>query len=385
MGINPEQRDAPTRTIVYVTDGLSPWVIGGMQTVARRHIGWLVEAGYHVTVVHGMAEDVQIDGLDMIRIPWPSSGRVGRLSPWKYANELRRFSRDVGNVIDQVSPALVYGEGPVLTDYLARPRATRVPTVFHPHGLEMYQHMGSRFLDLRVRPLRGLMRLHAMKSDQVISQGGRLTAILQSDLGVPPEKLAHIPNCLPYDFPKASVPRTAQKRRFLFVGRPERRKGLHLLLDIFRGFSKGATLDVAGSTGESIDQRENVVFHGVVREKDMLVSLFDQCDYLVMPSSAEGMATVLLEALGRAMPVIATDVGATRDLVLAGRTGWLVAAGDRSALTTALRAADNLDDHSYAAMSRRAIDITSGEFSPETVRKRFLALIAAETNDSGDQ
>lgn len=371
--------------IVYVTDGLSPWVIGGMQTVARRHIGWLVEAGYPVTVVHGMAEDVHIDGLDMIRIPWPSSGRVGRLSPWKYANELRRFSRDVGNVIDQVSPALVYGEGPVLTDYLARPRAARVPTVFHPHGLEMFQHMGSRILDLRVRPLRSLMRLHSMKSDRVISQGGRLTGILKADLCVPLEKLAHIPNCLPHDFPEESAPRTAQKRRFLFVGRPERRKGLHLLLDIFRGLSKGATLDVVGSTGESIDQTGNVVFHGAVREKDVLVSLFDQCDFLVVPSSAEGMATVILEALGRAMPVIATDVGATRDLVQAGKTGWLVAAGDRDALATALLAAGDLDDDAYAAMSRRALSLATGEFSPEAVRKRFLALIAAETNDCGDK
>ena len=38
-------------SIVYVTDGVSPWVVGGMQAVSRRHISWLSEAGYRVTVV----------------------------------------------------------------------------------------------------------------------------------------------------------------------------------------------------------------------------------------------------------------------------------------------------------------------------------------------
>lgn len=367
-----------------MTDGLSPWVIGGMQTVARRHVGWLVDAGYHVTVVHGMDEDVQIDGLDMMRVPWSRTVRLGRLNPWKYANELRLFSNGVAKVIDRVAPALVYGEGPVLADYLARTRAARVPTVFHPHGLEMFQRLGSRILDLRVRPLRGLMRMHGMKSDRVISQGGRLTAILRSDLGVPEKNLTHVPNCLPLDFPEASAPRTAQKRRFLFVGRAERRKGLHLLLDSFRGLSPGATLDVVGSTGVGKDHQGNVIFHGPVREKDVLVSLFDRCDYLVVPSYSEGMATVILEALGRAMPVIATDVGATRELVYPSKTGWLITAGDSRALSTALRQACELDGASYQSMSNAALQLINGAYSQDRVRQCFLDLMRSVLADEVD-
>ena len=373
------------RKIVYVTDGLSPWVIGGMPTVARRHVAWLVDAGCDVTVAHGMARDVHIAEVDMIRIPWPHSAYPGKLNPWKYANELRRFSRAVSAVIDRLSPALVYAEGPLLADYLARPRVARAPVVFHPHGLEMFQDMGSRVLNLRARPLRALTRQHAAQSDRVVTQGGQLTRILADDLGVTHERMAYVPNCLPRDFPAAAAARAAQRRRYLFVGRPVWRKGLRLLLGAFRRLAPGATLNVVGAGRGGMRQQGNVIFHGAVREKPVMVDLFDRCDFLVVPSFSEGMATVILEAFGRALPVIATDVGATRELVAPEKTGWLIQPGDRDALGRALRAAGDLDDEAYAAMSRAALHVATGEFSPEQVGARFLAVIAALLDDTPRQ
>lgn len=361
--------------IVYVTDGLSPWVIGGMQTVARRHVEWLIDGGFEVTVVHGMTEEVALDGVHMIRVPWPRSNWAAKLNPLKYANELRRFSRGVSTVIDRVSPALVYAEGLVLSDYLTRPRASRVPTVFHPHGLEIFQDLGSKLLNFRVRPLRSLIRQHAARSDSVVTQGGKLTRILADTLDVAAERLVYVPNCLPLGFPEASAPRTAQRRRYLFVGRPERRKGLHLLLDAFSELAPGATLDVVGSDEVRKPLCGNVTFHGAVRDKSALVSLFDSCDVLVMPSLSEGMATVILEAFGRAMPVIATDVGATRELVLPGKTGWLIPPGDRDELRRALRSAGKIDDAGYAEMSRAALQIVTDGFSSQNVSMQFLAVI----------
>ena len=371
--------------IIYVTDGLSPWVIGGMQTVARRHVEWLVSEGYKVSVIHGMTEEMKLDGIHMIRVPWPRSALLSRLNPWKYANELRKFSRGVSAVIDRVSPNLVYAEGPVLSDYLTRPRTAQVPTVFHPHGLEMFQNMGSRVLEMRVRPLRSLVRQHAARSDRVVTQGGLLTRILTNTLDVDAERLAYVPNCLPRDFPKACAPRTIQRRRYLFVGRPERRKGLHLLLDAFARLAPGATLDVVGSDRVVKRVHRNITFHGTVRDKGTLISIFDRCDVLVVPSFSEGMATVILEAFGRAMPVIATDVGATRELVLPGKTGWLISPGDRDGLDWALRAAGDLDDDCYAAMSSAAWQLVTKEFASKKVATQFNAVIDALLVDRSNQ
>ena len=94
---------------------------------------------------------------------------------------------------------------------------------------------------------------------------------------------------------------------------------------------------------------------------------------------------MILEAFGRALPVIATDVGATRELVAPEKTGWLIQPGDRDALGRALRAAGDLDDKAYAAMSRAALHVVTGEFSPEQVSARFLAVIAALLDDTSRQ
>jgi glycosyltransferase involved in cell wall biosynthesis len=57
-----------------------------------------------------------------------------------------------------------------------------------------------------------------------------------------------------------------------------------------------------------------------------------------LPSEAEALPMSILEAMALARPVVATDVGGTRDQVIDGETGYLVPAGDGAAITRALLA-----------------------------------------------
>ncbi|MFX0540195.1 glycosyltransferase family 4 protein [Roseovarius sp. S4756] len=57
---------------------------------------------------------------------------------------------------------------------------------------------------------------------------------------------------------------------------------------------------------------------------------------LVMPSFAEGLPMVVMEAMAAARPVIATYIAGTPELVETGKTGWLVPAGDSAALAAAM-------------------------------------------------
>ncbi|APG48203.1 putative glycosyl transferase [Phaeobacter porticola] len=58
---------------------------------------------------------------------------------------------------------------------------------------------------------------------------------------------------------------------------------------------------------------------------------------LVMPSFAEGLPMVVMEAMATARPVIATYIAGTPELVIPGETGWLVPAGDPEILAQAIR------------------------------------------------
>jgi len=57
---------------------------------------------------------------------------------------------------------------------------------------------------------------------------------------------------------------------------------------------------------------------------------------LVLPSFAEGLPMVVMEAMAAARPVIATTIAGLPELVRPGETGWLVPAGDVEALAAAV-------------------------------------------------
>lgn len=71
-----------------------------------------------------------------------------------------------------------------------------------------------------------------------------------------------------------------------------------------------------------------------------VAALLPGFDVLALSSvpRSEGMPTVILEAMACGLPVVATDVGAVRELVRDGETGFVVAPGDDAALADSLAA-----------------------------------------------
>jgi colanic acid/amylovoran biosynthesis glycosyltransferase len=58
---------------------------------------------------------------------------------------------------------------------------------------------------------------------------------------------------------------------------------------------------------------------------------------LVLPSFAEGLPVVVMEAMAQGRPVLSTYIAGMPELVQPGRTGWLVPAGDVDALVEAMK------------------------------------------------
>ncbi len=79
-----------------------------------------------------------------------------------------------------------------------------------------------------------------------------------------------------------------------------------------------------------------VFFAGVRDDVGDLLTCFD---VFVLPSSFEGTPNALMEAMVAGVPVIATEVDGTTEVVRHGRNGYLFPAGDVAALTKALVAA----------------------------------------------
>ncbi len=140
----------------------------------------------------------------------------------------------------------------------------------------------------------------------------------------------------------------AAHTRFLFVGRPEREKGLAPLLEAWAcaKLAPGAALVLAGAGARAgtagAGGEPGVLSLGPLSARQ-LRDVYAACDVLVVPSIAtrtfrEPWGLVVNEAMNRSLAVIASDaVGAAAGgLVRDGENGLVVAAGDSAALARAL-------------------------------------------------
>ena len=105
---------------------------------------------------------------------------------------------------------------------------------------------------------------------------------------------------------------------------------------------------------------------------------------LVLPSFAEGLPVVIMEAMAIGRPVISTYVAGIPELVRDGVDGWLVPAGDVDALADAMQACLATPPERLEAMgrsahervqARHAIDVEAGR-----LRSMFEAAIAGSAS-----
>jgi glycosyltransferase involved in cell wall biosynthesis len=87
----------------------------------------------------------------------------------------------------------------------------------------------------------------------------------------------------------------------------------------------------------------SVIFTG---QREDVADILSDVDLVVHPSLSEGLSNVILEAMAAALPVVATRVGGTPELVRDGATGLLVPPGNASDLAQAI--ARLLDDPALA-------------------------------------
>ena len=125
--------------------------------------------------------------------------------------------------------------------------------------------------------------------------------------------------------------------RILFVGGDFYRKGGATLLQAFRMLPRG-TAELHLVTRSHIAHEEGVrVYHAMQPNTPELVALYQSADVFVLPSEAEAFGIAAAEAAAAGLPGIVTAVGGLTDIVIDGKTGFLVPPGDAAALAARLQ------------------------------------------------
>lgn len=142
---------------------------------------------------------------------------------------------------------------------------------------------------------------------------------------------------------------TAGPLRVLCVGRLVADKGQGVLLDAIarlrdRGVGVEATFIGDGEARAQLERRtdtlkltSSVRFLGSVGQ-DRIVAAYRAADVMCLPSFAEGIPVVLMEALACGVPVVTTHIMGIPELVRDGENGLLVPPGRADALADALGA-----------------------------------------------
>jgi len=195
----------------------------------------------------------------------------------------------------------------------------------------------------------GVLTLNS--ADKIIALTPDEAAILEK-LGADSKKIAIIPPGI--DLSRTSLQNGDDFRReyglkdkniILFVGGFIQRKGIHYLIEAMKNVETDSIVLIAGGEikghprvkealekqVEELGLREKVIFLGNLGRKEV-EKAYNSADIFVLPSIAEGLPLVILEAMAHKKCVIATNIPGNSHVIRDGQNGLLFEKGNTKQL-----------------------------------------------------
>jgi glycosyltransferase involved in cell wall biosynthesis len=176
----------------------------------------------------------------------------------------------------------------------------------------------------------------------------------------------------------------------LGVGRLVEKKGFDQLIDVvhaLRAEGRQVRAEIVGDGPLREELAARIAERGLEqhvrllgpRTQEEVRHLLEAADLFVAPfvigadGNADGLPTVLLEAMATGIPCVAASVTAVGEVILDGRTGWLVPTGDLPALVDAVREAlDPATDR--LARTDAARELVAAEYDSRSQARRLRTL-----------
>lgn len=323
--------------IALLTDGIYPYVMGGMQKHSFYTAKYFAINKVYVDLYHTGDNSIELVNLSCfsaeekkyihsIVVPFPKLDSL----PGHYIRESYEYSVRIFNEFqkNKTTVDFIYAQGFCGWEIIKQKSlGLAIPPIgVHFHGLEMFQKPANFRSRLEQFLLRKPTLFNLKNCDYAFSLGGKLSDILFNE-GVKKEKILEIPLGIGKDWINNSIKEDNSKKRvFVFVGRYERRKGLQELNKALERIKTKFDFEFnfIGPIPENVQLKsEKINYLGSISDPEKLKKIIKKADVLLCPSHSEGMPNVIVEAMASGLAVIATDVGAISVLV-SDKTGKLL-------------------------------------------------------------
>lgn len=292
--------------------------------------------------------------------------------------------RAVRRAVRRQRPDLIHAHWIIPQGLVARLATRRIPTVVTTLGGDLYALRSGLARRLKSRVVRSAAAVTVMNDEM----GAMVIA-----LGADPARVSVMP--MGFDLSAFSAPARRPDPaavRLLFVGRLVEKKGLATLLTALREDPPGAPwrLTVVGDGPlrpelERVAKGLPVAFVGQ-RGREKLAEAYADADVVIFPSvrsatgDQDGLPVALLEAMGSACAVIASDLPGLNSAVVDDETGLLVPSGDADELARAIdRLARDPDERRRLAAGAAS---RAKQFDVATVAKGYRDLLLRVARDT---
>jgi glycosyltransferase involved in cell wall biosynthesis len=174
------------------------------------------------------------------------------------------------------------------------------------------------------------------------------------------------------------TPTNNKNPRFLFLGRLDDEKRIHILLQAVAKLTEhpNVIVELVGDGGErdnlsrlatQLGIADRVIFTGHISDRD-LPAAYERCTAFVMPSIAELQSIATMEAMASGRPVIAADAMALPHLVHDGDNGYLFPPDDAAALADRLKRILNADRQELNRLSENSLHLIQSHDIERTIR-----------------
>jgi sugar transferase (PEP-CTERM/EpsH1 system associated) len=275
-------------------------------------------------------------------------------------------------LLRQLRPAAVHTRNTGVIDCQVVARLAGVPRHIHGyHGWDVDDLTGTDPGRNRLR------RLCDPFVDRYVVVSRQIGTWLTGTLGVSPDRVTHICNGVDVErFRPATSPRSGQGPLVIgTVGRLQAVKNQVLLVRAC-GLLRRQAPELAGAWQLCIvgDGPERPALEAAIDAEGLgsgatitgwnndVPAALREMDVFVLPSLNEGISNTILEAMASGLPVIATAVGGSPELIADNETGFLIPANDPAALAERLlrylRSPALAEKHGQAARERAERDFS---------------------------